>query len=86
MATLTPPPLQSPITQKGEGTMPAWVAWLQALYFFAKALGGFGATGSRPSVQVYVGMEFFDTSLGKPIWLKVVGPPTVWVDATGSVV
>lgn len=37
-----------------------------------------GATGSRPATPP-VGWNYFDTTLGKPIWFKSPG----WVDATG---
>lgn len=40
----------------------------------------FGTT--RPT-NVLIGLQHFDTTLGKPIWYKGVG---VWVDATGTVV
>lgn len=43
-----------------------------------------GTTVNRPS-SVYVGMPYFDTTLGKPISCKSVSPVT-WVDATGATV
>lgn len=55
-----------------------------------------GATSERPEyddpdVCVLQGYPYFDTDLGKPIWVKSVDtsatPPTVtWVDSTGAVV
>lgn len=41
-----------------------------------------GTTANRPT-SVTAGQEYFDTTLGKPVWLKSVG---VWVDATGTTV
>jgi hypothetical protein len=43
-----------------------------------------GTTANRPTT-VYVGMPYFDTTLGKMIWVKQVSP-TVWVDGTGATV
>lgn len=86
MSTLTPVPTQAEITERGGRTSATWVAWLNQLFFYVKALGGTGPTAQRPTKMVYLGMGFFDTTLGKPIWLQSVGPPTVWVDATGAVV
>lgn len=44
-----------------------------------------GPTTSRPTdANLKVGQPYFDTTLGKPIWLKTIGPPQVWVDATGT--
>ena len=48
-----------------------------------KANGSSGTTASRPSNET-VGYIYFDTTLGKPIWLKTT--PNIWVDATGNVV
>ena len=39
-----------------------------------------GAT--RPTTNLFVGMVFFDTRLGKPIWCKTTSP-VAWVDSTG---
>lgn len=43
-----------------------------------------GSTSNRPA-QPTVGMVFFDTTLGKPIWCKNTSPIT-WVDSTGAIV
>lgn len=47
----------------------------------------FGNTANRSNVKgVTVGYQYFDTTLGKPIYAKTVnnGVPTAWVDATGT--
>lgn len=41
---------------------------------------GIGTTAGRPSTFLTAGMQFFDTTLGKPIWYD----GTNWVDATGT--
>jgi len=41
-----------------------------------------GTTAQRPS-NIGVGFQYFDTTLGKPIWLKSSG---VWIDATGTTI
>ena len=43
-----------------------------------------GVTASRP-VPSYVGQMYFDTTLGKPIYAKVISPAT-WVDSAGTTV
>ena len=40
-------------------------------------------TAKRPSTNLAAGMEFFDSTLGKPIWRNAAN--TGWVDATGTV-
>lgn len=42
-----------------------------------------GTTGSRPTVTT-AGFQYFDTTLGKPVWWKASA--SVWVDATGATV
>lgn len=45
-----------------------------------------GTTAQRPTWQI-VGMQYFDTTIGKPIWCKTASPTSpVWVDATGATV
>jgi len=41
-----------------------------------------GPTSGRPTGFISVGLFYFDTTLGKPIWWK----DPVWVDATGATV
>lgn len=44
-----------------------------------------GTTALRPTSNLWVGRQFFDTTLGKPVYLKSV-KPSVWVDGAGTVV
>lgn len=41
-----------------------------------------GASNERPTEGMLVGFEYFDTTLGKPIWWN----GNDWVDATGTTV
>ena len=43
-----------------------------------------GATDSRPNSTAVVGMQYFDTTLNKPIWRNATN--SGWVDATGIAV
>lgn len=45
-----------------------------------------GTTANRPVNGIYVGMSYFDTTLGKTIWCKATGTTPIWVDATGTTV
>lgn len=86
--SLSPVPTSAEITVKGGPTTSAWTAWLSLLFFFVKPLGGSGTTANRPifASGLYTGLQYFDTTLGKPIFVKTVANPPVWVDATGAVV
>lgn len=83
MKGLGPVP-RTEITPKAFLTAP-WTAWFAQLWGLAVALGGNGATAARPTNNLYVGLMFFDTSLGIPVFVQSVGP-TVWVNAAGVVV
>lgn len=62
--------------------------------FFVKASGAgntgwlpfhvrrYGATASRPAISgsAFTGVEYFDTTIGKPVWYS----GAAWVDATGT--
>lgn len=52
---------------------------VSGLIFSAK-----GTTSERPAYSInHIGGMYFDTDLGKPIWMK---EKNIWVDATGTVV
>lgn len=48
------------------------------------AYAGTTTTATRPT-GVVIGFHTWDATLNKPIWVKSVNP-TVWVDATGTVI
>ena len=59
------------------------------LYFnqidnFTQALSGTqsGTTAQRPGVSLHIGQQYFDTTLGIPIWWE----GTNWVNASGTAV
>lgn len=62
---------------------PVWRAWFSSLYLYVQALGGNGPTAARPVNNLYVGMQYFDTTLGYPVFLQSV-TPAVWVNASGT--
>lgn len=79
---ITPVPTTMAINGGGP-TSAAWIAWLNELYGVVRPLGGNGPTTQRPTSGLYVGLQYFDTTLGKPVFLKTVSP-AAWVDATGA--
>lgn len=42
----------------------------------------YGITSNRPAVGLVIGQQYFDTTLGIPIWYN----GTKWVNASGTVV
>lgn len=53
--------------------------------FLISHILGSGTSAERPTTIGEIGGMFFDTTLGKPIWIKTTDP-LVWVDATGATV
>jgi hypothetical protein len=63
---------------------PQWAGWLSTAQNILTAASTAGTTAQRPTMNQFQGMPYFDTTLGKPIWLKTPGAVPVWVDATGA--
>ena len=67
------------------GTMPAkarpdWFNFASRVAEAVTALRSSGTTANRPTVGLFIGRTYFDTTLGKPVWHDGSG----WVDATGA--
>lgn len=62
----------------------AWAGWFSTAQNILTASSSSGATTARPTTNQYIGMPYFDTTLGKPVWLETPGSSPVWVDATGT--
>ena len=63
---------------------PQWAGWFSTAHNILTACSTSGPTTARPTSRQFVGMPYFDTTLGKPVWLKTPGGSPVWVDATGA--
>lgn len=71
---------------------PLYQAFISSIYNWLSPVGQSGTTAQRPTSTsniaqtfMYVGRSYFDTTLGKPIFVKSLNP-TVWVDGSGAVV
>jgi hypothetical protein len=49
-------------------------------------MGLSGTTANRPTSSLYVGLSYFDSDLGKPIYCKQFNPSIIWVDCNGTTV
>ncbi len=58
-----------------------WLQYLSRLLGVVEAMTNGPATG-RP-VPTFVGQVHIDQASGMPIFVKRIGPPAVWVNATG---
>lgn len=60
-----------------------WASWFQRVKLYAGSVSESGTTANRPTSKLFIGRRFFDTTLGKPIYVKSLSP-TVWVDGVGT--
>lgn len=68
----------------GNITLP-WAQWVQRTQNNVRTLQQSGPTADRPDSLLWIGRFYFDTTIGKPIWVKQVTPAVVWVDGVGTV-
>lgn len=61
-----------------------WAQWFSRVGTRLMAVEQSGPTAERPTSGLWIGRRFFDTTLGKPVYVKSLGP-TVWVDGAGVV-
>lgn len=73
------------IVDKNGKMLPPWLGWFSALNNVVQTFGSNGATTARPTSNLFVGQQFFDTTLGYPVFIKSLNP-TVWVNGAGGVV
>jgi hypothetical protein len=71
-----------PLVPLNDSTMQGWQRKVRdAINALLNSRAGVGATGERP-VTPSIGWQFYDQSLGKPIWWD----GATWRDATGGAV
>jgi hypothetical protein len=80
-------PDNAPVVDDSKRVTQAWLLvftqWLKVISSMKQS----GTTAQRPvSPGLWVGRQYFDTTLGHPVWVKQVTPSVVWVDATGTTV
>lgn len=92
MATISGPKIQfnagRPLVIEGGLVEPNFATFLHSLQQTTHNLSRSGPTLSRPTSKLdgrWIGMNFYDTTLGKQINLHSVNPD-VWHDGAGNVV
>jgi len=63
---------------------PVWQAWFESIQFWLFPVGQFGTTANRPTVNLYVGRGYYDTTLQYPVWVHQVSPSIIWHNASGA--
>lgn len=79
-------PNGSPVDADGNVST-AWVQWFTRTHNSVRTLQQSGPTSERPDTLLWIGRFYFDTTLGKPIWIEsVTAGVASWCDATGATV
>jgi hypothetical protein len=86
---INPIPTDPVMVDQQRRMTPVYQAFFSSVHNWLGPVGLSGPTTKRPvnAAQnfVYIGEMYFDTTLGKPVWVMQINP-TVWVDATGAIV
>jgi hypothetical protein len=80
---LSPPPIQTPFDHDGMPSVP-WLEWSLMAWKVSKKYQGSDTTANRPTNGLEIGDWYYDTTLGKPIWVHAISP-VVWHLADGTV-
>lgn len=76
-------PSNDPLTDQRGMAFRTWAQWISRIHAICVSVQQSGPTSDRPTSLLWIGRTYFDTTLGKPIWVKSVRP-TVWVDGAGT--
>lgn len=77
----------TPILTDGKGMMTLlFQSWFSSVQQWLAPQGQFGTTADRPVNKLYIGLSYFDTTLGFPVFVKQVSPSVIWVRYDGTAV
>lgn len=83
----TPLPTRPVIDMAGKVTLDRlYQAWFNAIQQWLGPVGQFGLTSARPTNNLYIGLSYYDTTLGYPVFVHQISPSIVWHNASGGVV
>lgn len=78
-------PSDSPVVNTDGFIASAWAQWATRVHAITNAAVSSGTTSQRPTKGIWIGFQFYDTTLNKPVFVSAVNP-IVWRDAAGTVV
>ena len=81
------PPIRGPVDEENDqgnitGVSRVWSVWFNQVFQLCFSAYQSGTTAQRPTVNLWIGRRYYDTSLNKPVWYTSGG----WRDATGTLV
>lgn len=77
-------PSGSPLVDSSGNSTPVWANTFSRWHSIIVSVQQSGVTANRPTSVLWIGRRFFDTTLGKPVYVKSV-KPTIWVDGVGAI-
>lgn len=78
-------PITAIFDQNGRPTK-SGAEWLTLIWLSANSSTESGTTAQRPTAKLWLGRQFYDTTLGIPIFVNAVTPSVVWRNAAGTIV
>lgn len=78
-------PSNSPVVDGRQMVTTPWNQVFSRWQSILSAIQQSGTTANRPTAGLWIGRQYFDTTLNKPVYLKSLRP-SVWVDGAGTVV
>lgn len=78
-------PSNDPLTNQDRTVFRTWSQWLSWVHTTIQASRQSGTTSERPTTLLWIGRQFYDTTLNKPVYVASVRP-VVWRDAAGTIV
>lgn len=82
----TPIPTRPHITEKGDRLDQRYQAWFGGIQQWLGPVGQFGLTAARPTKNLYIGLSYYDQTLGLPVFVHQISPSIIWHTAAGAVV
>lgn len=73
-------------TQDANGNLtPQWGTWFNWVHQLVEASRQSGATAERPTRGLWIGRQFYDKTLGYPVWVhSITAGVVVWHNAAGA--
>lgn len=78
-------PSEAPVVNEDGYINVTWAQWATRVHSVANAAVTSGTTSQRPTKGVWIGLQYYDTTLNKPVYVSSANP-IVWRDAAGTVV
>lgn len=74
------PSLGEPVVDENGKAARSWWAWFDEITFLVGLSQQHGTTANRPTARLFIGRQYFDDTLGYPIWWD----GTAWVKYDGT--